>query len=651
VTASNELKPLTLPTPDEWGVWLGDRAQGQIEVARAIAERLRGNPTAHRDVTLGQWNELNVALSNASAACSLLSQVHPDAELRSQAEAAEQEVDKFATDLSLDRDLYDVLAGINPAGLDDEALRLLDRTLRDFKRAGVDRDESTRQRLREIAERETALTQEFSKNIREDVHSVALRAEQLRGLPDDYIKDHPAGADGLHTVTTDYPDVYPFLTFAEDAAARRQLHIEFLRRGWPSNDELLQELLATRAEHAGILGYDGWPDFDAEVKMIGRGDAIGEFIERITAAAETSGRRDRDILLARLQQDDPAARTIDRADATHYAELVRREDFDVDAQEVRRYFDFGKVRDGLLDVTGRLFGLDYRLVDVATWHEDVAVYDVFLDGALLGRIYLDLHPREGKYKHAAQFDLARGVLGAQLPEGVLVCNFPRGLMEHNDVITLFHEFGHLVHHVLGGRQRFVRFSGVATEWDFVEAPSQLLEEWAWDADVLRTFATNVDGTPIPVALVERMRAAHDFGRGYQARTQMFYAAVSYRLHRDRVDDLTAFVRELQTAYDLFPFVEGTHFHASFGHLGGYTSAYYTYMWSLVIAKDLLSGFDSDDLMAPTAALRYRDAILAPGGRKDAARLVEDFLGRPYDFAAFARWLDGPGASSADDHDN
>ncbi len=203
---------------------------------------------------------------------------------------------------------------------------------------------------------------------------------------------------------------------------------------------------------------------------------------------------------------------------------------------------------------------------------------------------------------------------------------------------MFHEFGHLVHHVLAGKQPWARFSGVATEWDFVEAPSQLLEEWAWDANVLRTFATDADGTPIPEDLVAKMRAADEFGKGYQARTQMFYAAVSYELHQDRGSDLTAQIRELQERYDLFPFIEGSHFHASFGHLTSYASAYYTYMWSLVIAKDLFAQFDTADLLAADVATRYRDTVLAPGGSKDAADLVADFLGRPYNADAFGRWL-------------
>jgi thimet oligopeptidase len=263
---------------------------------------------------------------------------------------------------------------------------------------------------------------------------------------------------------------------------------------------------------------------------------------------------------------------------------------------------------------------------------------VSLAGEQLGRIYLDLHPRENKYNHAAQFTLTDGIAGRQLPEGILVCNFPKGLMEHDDVVTLFHEFGHLVHHILAGRVDWSRFSGVATEWDFVEAPSQLLEEWAWDAGVLQTFARNAEGEPIPADLVAAMKRADDFGKGYHARTQMFYAAMSYWFHTDRPSDLTAATISLQDKYSMFSYVPGTHMSAGFGHLEGYSSGYYTYMWSLVIAKDLFSAFDPEDLFAPEVAHRYRDLVLAPGGTRDAADLVEDFLGRPYTFDAYAAWL-------------
>lgn len=642
--ATSAPAPVTLPSPEAAESWLAERAETGLARARQLVADLKADPPGDALAALHAWNEVDIAMGSVASPASLFSEVHPLEAVRERGDAAIQDVQRLSTELGLDRDLYDVFAALDPAGLDAQATRLLEKVLRDFRRSGVDRDEATRNRIRDINERLTVVGQDFSKNIRGDVRSITVTPDRLAGMPQDWIDAHPAGADGLVTVTSDYPDSVPFRQFCADAEARRELTIACQTVGWPKNDPLLQEMFALRQELAGLLGYATWADYDAEVKMIGTGAAIPEFIDRIAAAALESGQRDRQVVLDRLRQDRPDATTIDTADLAYYAELVSKEQLEVDAQLVRTYFDFGKVRAGLLEVTGRLFGLRYEPApDAVLWHEEVAAYDVLPANSAdpaerLGRIYLDLHPREGKYKHAAQFDLVTGVAGRQVPEGVLVCNFNRGLMEHDHVVTLFHEFGHLVHHVLGGQQTWARFSGVATEWDFVEAPSQMLEEWAWDADILQTFATNAAGEPIPAELVAKMRRADDFGKGYLARTQMFYAAMSYYFHTEQPADITARTAELQAAYSLFPYIPGTHMPCSFGHLEGYTSGYYTYMWSLVIAKDMFSAFDRDAMFDPVVAGRYRDRVLAPGGSKDAADLVADFLGRPYTFDSYAAWL-------------
>ncbi len=634
------LDALSLPAAADAEEWVATRATEGLDRARELAETLRSAPPADALDALEVWDELSLELSNVAAVGSLFSNVHPLEPVRDTAERAEQDAMRLSTELSLDRAIYDVFAGLDPARLDEQAARLLDKVLETFTRAGVAGDDETRARVTAINERITEVDQQFGKVIRDDVRSIRVAPDRLDGMPADWIAAHPVDDEGLVSVTTDYPDAIPLRMFAHDAEIRRELTVQFLTRGWPETEGLLTELFDLRHELATLVGYDDWASYDADVKMIKKGRAIPEFIERIAAAAEEPMRRDLELLYERYRRDVPDAATIDAADGSYYQELVRKEHYDVDSQVVRRYFGFDRVRQGLLDVTGRLFGLRYEPVDdVELWSDEVTAYDVY-DGAggeRLGRIFLDLHPREGKYKHAAQFTLTEGVLGRQLPEGVLVCNFPAGLMEHDHVVTLFHEFGHLVHHVLGGRGRWTRFAGVATEWDFVEAPSQMLEEWAWDAAVLQTFATDEAGEPIPSALVERMRRADDYGKGIYARTQMYYAAMSYWFHADRPADLTARMIELQEQYAPFAYIDGTRMFASFGHLAGYSSAYYTYMWSLVIAKDLFSAF-GDDMFEPDVARRYRDRVLAPGGSKDAADLVADFLGRPYTFDAYADWL-------------
>jgi len=632
--------PLTLPSNDRAEAWIKERAGASLAGARALAEGLKSAPPATALEALKVWDEVALALHGTAGIAGLLSNVHPVEAVRTACEDAEVQVDKMQTELSQDADLYAVFAGLSAEGLDPLAARFLGKVLQDFRRAGVDRSEQTRARLKEINERLTELNLDFSRITRDDVRSIRVSPDRLAGLPADWLEAHPAGDDGLVTVTTDYPDALPTRMFAHDAGVRGEMTAASMDRGFPQADPVLKEIFELRHELATLVGYVDWASYDAEVKMIGSGPAIPEFIDKIADAAQGPMERDLAVLVERYQRDVPGAAEITSADALYYEELVRKERFEVDSQVVRTYFAFPKVRQGLLDVTGRLFGLRYVEVAVPTWHEDVTAYDVYRVGEdeRLGRIYLDLHPREGKYKHAAQFDLAPGLAGRVVPEGVLVCNFSKGLMEHDHVVTLFHEFGHLVHHILGGQGEWTRFSGVATEWDFVEAPSQMLEEWAWDADILASFATNEAGEPIPAALVERMRQGDDFGKGYLARQQMFYASISYWFHTERPADLTAKMIELQKKYSPWPYIEGTHFFAAFGHLGGYSSAYYTYAWSLVIAKDLFSAFDPSNMFDPEVAGRYRDAILAPGGSRDAADLVADFLGRAFTFDSYAAWL-------------
>ncbi len=647
----SDWKPAPLDLPSAPGDWIG-YVQHWTDVNLAVVDGATkallassgpGGRRRYAGEIVGLLNDSDRALRNASGLVSLLAEVHPDEAVRTLAEDCLQRAVKAATERGLNRELYEVLAAVDASELEPDAQRVLEKTLREFRRSGVSLDEAAQNRLREISERSTVIDQEFSRVIRDDVRSIRISPDRLDGLPDDFREAHPADADGLVTITTDYPDLVPFRMFARDAQARRELQIESLNRGWPENDALLGELLALRDEQAKLLGYSGWPDFDAEVKMVRTGAAIEEFLDKLSSAAKPAGRRDRDLLLERLRRDHPDATDIDGADSSYYTEVIRRESFNVDSQEARPYLDSAKVKQGLLDVTGRLLGLEYRRVEsAATWHTEVDVYDVLVEGEIIGRIHLDLHPREGKFKHAAMFERAVGIAGKQIAEGALACNLPTGLMEHSDVVTLFHEFGHLVHHILANGQRFAALAGIATEWDFVEAPSQLLEEWAWDPTVLRSFATNAAGEPIPEELVSRMRAADEFGNGIMVCVQTFYSAVSYRFHRDLPVDRTAELRRLQNDYSVFAYLPGTHFQANFGHLTGYSSAYYTYMWSLVIAKDLFSAFNPDDLFDESVAGRYRDLVLAPGGGKDAAELVRDFLGRDYSFDAFAEWLNSGG---------
>ncbi len=629
----------------QWDQFLDTRCSDELDRARRVATALVANPPSGALAVLEDWNQVTLALLNATTVSNLLGLVHPDRSLREGAKDGERSAAAVQTELEMDRDLYDLLASVDRSGLDEAAARMLDCTLRDFRRAGVDQDPSTRERLRTIVVSTMELAQAFERNITDDVRTVSVRADQLDGMPDDFVETHPPDDDGFCVLSTDWPDVIPISDYCADGSVRADLVVALMNRGSPANEAVLQELIALRHERASLLGYDSWNDFDAEVKMAGTRAAVAEFIAAAAEAARQPARHQTARLLNRLRQDQPQAETLAASDAFYYTEIIRREDYGVDGQIVREYLGFDRVRDGLLAVTGRLFGLSFiAQPDAGRWHEDVAVYDVHSEdrhNELLGRIYLDLHPRDGKIKDGAHVPLAKGVAGTQMPHSALVCNLPRGLMSHDDVVVLFHEFGHLIHALIGGAQKWARFSGVATERDFIEAPSQMLEEWAWNPGVLQTFAINDEGEPIPADLVTRMQAAKDVNKARQTRADIFYAAISHGLYHDQPDDITTYIEHLRTHHEVDPMPGAVH-HTSFAHLAmeKYSCAYYTYMWSLVIAKDLFTAFNPDQLLEIDVAHRYRDTVLAPGGSQPAASLVAGFLGRPFNLAAFDAWLSG-----------
>ncbi|HMG56206.1 MAG TPA: M3 family metallopeptidase [Kofleriaceae bacterium] len=623
--------------------------------AQALRPQIITSAPRTVDETLERYNELLTAASASNALAGLMSEVHPDEAIRDAARDCEQEVSRFYSDLALDREMYDALAAVDVAGADADTQRFLAHTLRDYRRAGVDKPPEVRARLKQIDDELTRLGQSFSKTISEDVRAIEITdPARLAGLPADFIAAHPADADGRIRITTDYPDFNPFITYAADDELRRQLYVAFRSRGDQHNEATLRDILKLRAEKAGLLGFANWADYITADKMIGSGDRAAEFIDKVWKLAAPRAEQDYKELLRQLATTAPGATAVADWQKAWLENLVKKQRYEVDAGEVRKYFPYDRVLAGLLEITAEIFDLTYAAVgDPERWHASVLVYDVMRGATKLGRIYLDMHPRDGKYKHAAQFPLKDGVRGVQLPEGVLVCNFPApdsgaagrpanaGLMEHDDVVTMFHEFGHLMHHVLGGHQRWISQSGVSTEWDFVEAPSQMFEEWAWSYDTLARFARHHEtGAVIPRTLVDNMRRADKFGLGTATVQQIFYASISLGFHRADADalDQLAEVQRLQKRYTPFAYVPGTRFHTSFGHLVGYSAMYYTYLWSLVIAKDLLTPFEQRGLMSTEVTYQYRDKVLVPGGSRDAADLVRDFLGRAYDFTAYENYL-------------
>jgi thimet oligopeptidase len=626
----------------------------ELKAAQAALDKMlavKGKRTIEN--TLVPYNEIQMHGDNAAYASSLLESVHPDSAFRADAETQTQRATKFLDDLSLNRAVYDALAQVDVSKADPATRYFHEKTLRDFRLSGVDKDEATRAQISTILDELTKTGQDFDRNIRTDSRTIQVDGPAaLAGLPDDFIKSHPASeANGKITLSIEYPDLGPVMRYAKSEDTRKRLMHEAQNRAYPANMAVLDSLIAKRDRLAHILGYPTWAEYVTQDKMIENAANAQSFIDRLKETTYKRAQDDYAVYLKRKQEDDPKATQLNRWEASYYGRLIRMRDYDYDPAQARQYFPFDRVKQGVLDVTSTMFGLTYkRDVNAAVWDPSVEAYDVYEGSKKLGRFYFDLHPRPGKYNHAAKFTIRQGVRGYQLPEHALVCNFPGGkagdpgLMEHADVETFFHEFGHLIHAVLGGQGQWEPVSGTTTQRDFVEAPSQMLEEWCWDAKVLQTFAKNEKGETIPTELVQKMRKADAFGRALGVSTQAFYSAVSLSIYNRPPSQVNtdAIVASLEPQFSPIPTMPDTHMQTAFGHLDGYSAYYYTYMWSLVIAKDMFSRFNHDNLLDPTVAKRYRDMVLAPGGSKPAKALVHEFLERDYDFKAFDEWLAGKG---------
>jgi len=621
----------------------GASCKASLDRARTLRDNLKSAPPAS-EARLTRYNQLLSELDSTMNLAGLISNTHTDKAVREAAEACERDVRATFSEINLDRGLYEVMSGADTKALDADAKRFAFKVLREFKRAGVDKDEATREKLRKLDAEMVQTGQDFARNIRAGTATVAFDPAELEGMPADFLAAHKPNADGKIILSTDYPDYFPIQNYATQEATRKKLSVAFLNRGYPKNEPVLKKLLELRWEYAHLLGQPSWAEHMASDKMIGSAKAIENFIASINGFAKPRMTKELKELLARKKKDDPKAKAIEQWDRFYYVDRVRQEKYGFDAQIARPYFPYDQTLAGMFALYGELFGVEFRRVERPVWHPKVQAYEMLEKGVVIGRFYLDMHPRADKYNHAAMFPMVTGLSGGVLPEASLVCNFPEGagLMEHSDVSTLFHEFGHLIHHLLARSSTWVNLSGINTEWDFVEAPSQLLEEWTWDAKVLGRFAMhNETHAAIPAELVQKLRTSAEFGKGTHVMRQVFYTSMSYYLHAKdpkglNLDKATA---DIAKKYSPYPEVPGTHLWAGFGHIEGYSSMYYTYQWSLVLAKDIFTRFEKAGLLDPGAAADYREKILKQGGRKDAKLLMRDFLGRESTLEAYKRWLE------------
>jgi len=618
------------------------RAQKSIDQLLAV----KGTRTIEN--TLAPYDDAVEQIDTTGNQSGLMQIVNPDSAIRDRAQALVQKVSAVSTALSLNHEVYEALSAIDVSHADPATQYYVKRTLLEFRLSGVDKDEATRNKIKALSDDITRISSQFQRNIQESQLKVVVKDRaELAGLPEDFIALHKPATDGTITLTSDSPDVTPVLKFAKNADLRKRVYLAYQNRAYPQNFDVLADLLKKREELANLLGYKHWADMNAADKMAGTAQNISKFIDQIEAASRPIADREYQMLFTLAKKDDPNLDAISIQDRQYYFELLRKTAFNFDSQSARPYFPFDRVQQGILDVASKLFNVTFRPAkDAVVWDPSVTALDVLDGDHQLGRIYLDMHPRPGKDQWFSSDPILDGKRGKQLPEVTLVCNFSGGtpgdpgLMEYGDVTTFFHEFGHLMHWIFQGQQQWAGFGG-NLESDFVEAPSQMLEEWMHDPKVLATFARNYQtNEPIPSELVQRANRADAFGRGLWARGQLVYTSVSFDLHNtapDRAQIERSFAANVKRFLP-YKTLEGDHQLASFTHLTGYSSAYYTYLWDKVIAQDFYSKFNHNDLLAPDVAHRYRTTVLEKTGAMPANDLVTNFLGRPQSIDAFVAWM-------------
>jgi len=624
--------------------WVGAHL-GAHEAALASLLAVEGPRTPEN--SLRCYDAAVEQLCLAGAQAGVLNSVAAVKAVRDQAQLEAQRVAQAGSTLSLNRAVYEALAAINLEGASPATKHYVERTLLSYRLAGVDKDQATRDRLQALQEKATGLALEFSRNIQEGGKTIEATTAELDGLPADYLARHAPDALGRVTLTTDQPEMQPVMTFATSGALRERMLRAYNTRAYPANKQILLDLLATRQEIATILGFRSWADLATADQMMGSAANVRAFLAKLNQASQDGARREHKLILdfARRRQPDLAA--IDIASRGYWYEQFRRSAFDFDSNSVRPYFPYAQVEAGVLSTAARLFKVEFRRSTAAGWHPDVSVFEVFDNDERVGRFYLDMHPREGKDKWFSAAPIVTGVRDGALPEAALICNFPfgeqgdPGLLQYSDVVTFFHEFGHLMHAILGGHTEWVGLSGFATECDFIEVPSQMLEEFFRDEKLLQAFAKHYQtGETLSSGTIGKMKLAGAFGRADWMRSQLFYTTLSLDLHDQEPGglDLDETTRRLFECFQPWTWIEGNRMYASFGHLTGYSSNYYTYAFDKVIALDFFAQFDPADLLGCATGSRYRKEVLEQGGSKPGREMVRAFLGRDEEFSAFSDWL-------------
>eukprot|EP00123_Amoebidium_parasiticum_P012833 comp21605_c0_seq2/m.30267 comp21605_c0_seq2/g.30267 ORF comp21605_c0_seq2/g.30267 comp21605_c0_seq2/m.30267 type:complete len:661 (-) comp21605_c0_seq2:522-2504(-) len=650
-------------TPEQ----IKEQSEALITNTRATLDAIAARPQSEItfENTIKALADLEVFYHTQSNVLEFPQFVSTDKGVRDASMEADKALSAFSAEWDAREDIYKIVKAFSEAHgpMEGEAGRFIERTLRDFRRSGLHLDKETREKVKELKVKMNNLTVDFDKNVNEENTKLLFTAEELDGMPKDFIAGLDTDAEtGKYVLTLKYPHYIPLMKKCAVPETRRKMEYAYNTRCIGPNTAIVEELGEIRHTVAQLLGYPTHAAFIAEARMAKTPEAIQNFLDDMKVKVKPLSARDMAEFLELKKKECetrgiPFDGQINLWDAMYYVEKLEEEKYKVDHEHIKEYFPMDVVTNGLLHIYQVLLGLTFEQVaDPHTWHDDVTLYSVkdTASGQLLGYFYLDLYPREAKYSHAACFGLQPGCL---LPDGsrqvtvaACVCNFTKphhdvpSLLQHSEVETFFHEFGHVMHQICS-QANYAMFAGTQVERDFVEAPSQMLENWVWEEEPLRWLSGHYKTKELlPNDLIEKLVASRKASAGYLTMRQLFLATIDQTIYRQPRTDTRALVESLAKDMD-FPYTPGTNMVAAFGHVArGYDGQYYGYMWSEVFSFDMFeTRFKREGILNPSVGMDYRTQILQPGGSQDASDMLLKFLGRQPQPEAFLRTKLGLGA--------
>jgi thimet oligopeptidase len=608
------------------------------------------------DNTMRALDDAYNKVSSVATITQLLGAVHPDSLVRATAQEKNTELSQYYNEISLNEDLYKAVKSYSETeearALDSWKARFINKEVADFERNGFALSKEDRDKLKAIKDEFSVISEEWDNNLSSYEDYMHLTEEEMGGLSDDYKKVR-LQEDGTYKIGVSYPDIQPFFRNSSNDAARKELLRMYTNRAADTNLEVLIRMISKRDEMAQLLGFENFAEYTLSDKMARDPDQVKAFLLELKDMATPKAYADIAEMVG-FQRDKMGIDrdVVDPWSRSYVINKMRIQEYGVDIEEIREYFPLESAIDGLFSITQNLFDLEYKLMpDASVWHEDVSAYEVFDDGKLIGRFYLDLHPRPNKYNHAACFPVIIGKSTPaeyQIPTYSLVCNFTvptedkPALLTHDEVETLFHEFGHVLHGLLTKAELSAQ-SGFGVSWDFVEAPSQIFENWIWNYEALSLFAKHYEtGEVLPRELFDKMLAAKTLMSGRNTLYQVFLSTLDMTYYggfdpedEDAIIDMQMRLDKEINLLDPFP---PNRMSANFGHLNDYAGSYYGYLWSKVFAQDMFSRFEEEGIFSKDAGLDYKNYILAQGAMKDEMEMLREFLGREPNKEAFIRSL-------------